>query len=247
MLYALGKSHGLISWRIVKHYLKIPKLLPSVAIPLADKISHKISSFFDPEIKPLLKHAQNSSLPGNVIMFDGIALETRCCYCPECDKILGLCHEHSHNVNIQVDSFGSVEKVYAALGSQDLATKVCFGSDAAVVAIAQYSDDKYYTPVPVVASLSDKMEKADDLVNWMQTVLDVWKTHEFGKKIDGPIWALASDGDSTYHAANFKICMVEHLKTDSHLGEILCGLLRLNCFTSKDGVTLTCDPKHIFK
>ena len=28
-------------------------------------------------------------------MFDGIALETRCQYCPEWDSILGLCCEHS--------------------------------------------------------------------------------------------------------------------------------------------------------
>ena len=40
LLYALGKSHGLASWRTVKCHLKIPKLLPSVGIPSADEISH---------------------------------------------------------------------------------------------------------------------------------------------------------------------------------------------------------------
>ena len=160
---------------------------------------------------------------------------------------MGLCQEHSQNVNLQVDSVESVDKIHTALSSQDPAIKVCFGSDATVVAIAQYSDDKYYTPVPVVASPSDKTEKADGLANWMQTVLDVWKAHEFGEKINGPIWALASDGDSTYHAAKFKICMFKHLKRNSYLGKLLCDLLGFNCFTSKDGVTLTCDPKHIFK
>jgi hypothetical protein len=76
LLYALGKSHGLASWRTAKHHLKIPKLLPSVAIPSADEISRNVSSFFDPEVKPPLEHAQNGCLPGNVVMFDGIALET---------------------------------------------------------------------------------------------------------------------------------------------------------------------------
>ena len=93
LLYALGRSHGLASRRTV---FKIPKLLPSVGIPSADEISQNLSSFFDPEVKPPLEHAHNSCLPGNVVMFDGIALETRCCYQ---DKILGLCCEHSHNVN----------------------------------------------------------------------------------------------------------------------------------------------------
>ena len=70
-------------------------------------------------------------------MFDGIALETRCHYCPQQDRIMGLCREHSHNVNTQVVSLDSVEEVRMALFEpQDDDTKVCFGSDATVVAIA---------------------------------------------------------------------------------------------------------------
>ena len=141
----------------------------------------------------------------------------------------------------------SVDKIRSALASDNPSTKVCFGSDATVVAIAQYSDDKYYSPVPVVASPCDKTEKADDLAKWMQTVLDTWKSHEFGKKITGPIWSLASNGDSTYRAAKFKICMEKIIEADSDLGKVLQSLLGLNLFTSKDGATLTGDPKHIIK
>jgi hypothetical protein len=32
-------------------------------------------------------------------MFNGVALETQCQYCPQRNLILGLCHEHSSNVN----------------------------------------------------------------------------------------------------------------------------------------------------
>ena len=148
-------------------------------------------------------------------MFDGIVLETRCHYCPEQDKILALCCEHSNNINNQVDNIESVEKICSALASDDSATKVCFGNDATVVVIAQYSDDKYYSPIPLVASPSDKTEKADDLAQWMCIVLDAWKSHKFGEKTNGPIWSLASDGDSTYCAAKFKICMEKILETNS--------------------------------
>jgi hypothetical protein len=61
-----------------------------------------------------------------------------------------------------MDSVESVDMIHSALASGDSGTKICFGSDATVVAIAQYSDDKYY-PIPVVASPSDKTKKADDL------------------------------------------------------------------------------------
>ena len=141
-----------------------------------------------------------------------------------------------------------MEAVRAALFEpKDSASKVCFASEATVVGIAPYAQEDYYTPVPIVASPSDKTEKAPELAKWMQTVLDTWKTHEFGEKVNGPIWALASDGDSTYRAAKHIICMVKKIDKDSPLGKILLSLFGLNCWTSADGATSTCDPKHIFK
>ena len=65
--------------------------------------------------------------------------------------------------------------------------------------------------------------------------------------MNGPIWALASDGDSTYHAAKHIICIVKKVDKDSPLGKTLLSLFGLNCWTSTDGATSTCDPKHIFK
>jgi len=78
-------------------------------------------------------------------------------------------------------------------------------------------------------------------------VLDVWKKHELGEKANGPIWALASDGDSTYRLAKHLICMTKKLQVSSPLANLLSNLLGFNCWTSEDGITSTCDPKHIFK
>src|ERR1700683_986735 len=100
---------------------------------------------------------------------------------------------------------------------------------ATVVSIAPYAQKDYYTPTPIVASPSDKTEKAPDLAKWMQIVLDTWKAHEFGEKVNGPIWALASDGDSTYCAAKHIIYMVKKVDKDSPLGKILLSLFGLNC------------------
>jgi hypothetical protein len=108
-----------------------------------------------------------------------------------------------------------VEQVCAALfEAKDSASKVCFGSETTVVGIAPYVQQDYYTPGPIVASPYDKTEKAPDLAKCMQTVLDTWKTHEFGEKVNGPIWTLASDGDSTYQAAKHIICMVQKVNKD---------------------------------
>ena len=108
LLYALGKSHGLASWRTVGRHIKIPRLIPSIGIPSADEINHNISSFFNPDVKPPLDCPPSGCLPGNVMMFDGIALEARCRYCPERDKILGLCREHSQNINNRVSKMNHI-------------------------------------------------------------------------------------------------------------------------------------------
>ena len=65
-------------------------------VPSSNEISYNISSFYDPSVKPHAKPTQAGHLSGNVAMFDGIALDTRCQYCPDQDSILGLCQEHSH-------------------------------------------------------------------------------------------------------------------------------------------------------
>ena len=93
LLYALQKSQRFESWRTVGRHYKIPWLLPSISIPSADEINSNITSFFDPSVKPQTTPVQNGLLPGNIVMVDGIALETRCCYCLKCDSILGLCCE----------------------------------------------------------------------------------------------------------------------------------------------------------
>ncbi|KAJ7924779.1 hypothetical protein B0H13DRAFT_1863643 [Mycena leptocephala] len=243
LLYDLQKSHGLASVSTVRRHKKIPRLVPSIGIPTEEEISTNISNFLDPEIKP-----PPQFLGGNVLMFDGVALETKCRYCPYRNAILGLCREHSHRVNTQVDSLDSVDHVRIALQKdKEDPDKVCFGSDATVVAIGPYGQEDHYSPVPLVVSPSDKTEKGKDLAKWMQVILDTWESHPQGRKLHGRIEALASDGDSSYRLAKHILCMVKETDAQTSLGKIVHALVGLNCFTSKDGQLSTCDPKHIFK
>lgn len=173
LLYALQKSYGLASVSTVQRSQPIPRLLPSIGVPTKEEIDHNISSFFNPEIKPVKSYPGCTGLPGNVLMFDGVALETKCRYCPRRNAILGLCREHASRVNTTVDSLESVETVRKALAEDPKSeNKVCFGSDATVVAIAPYVNEEHYTAVPIVVSPSDKTEKGTDLAVWLQTVLD---------------------------------------------------------------------------
>lgn len=183
-------------------------------------------------------------------MFNGIALETKCSLRLKRNKVLGVCREHGHRVETELTSVEVIENIRKALVApeSDL-MKVCFGSDATVVAIGPYARKDRYAPWPVVVSPSDKTEKGEELVKWIAEVLRCWKEHPYGDVLHGPIWTLASDGDSSYRLAKHIYCVLNGQEIDSstNAGRTLRLLEGLNLFMSQDGVTAICDPKHIFK
>jgi hypothetical protein len=79
LLYAL---HGIPSWRTVGCNTKIPRL---IATPTYDEIKANITAFFDTSVKSHPTCTPTGHLSGNIAMFDGIALKTKCRYCPKQD------------------------------------------------------------------------------------------------------------------------------------------------------------------
>jgi hypothetical protein len=247
LLYALQKSHGLLSESTLRRHRKIPLLLPAISAPSKKENDLNMSTFLDPEVRPP-PEAISGHIPGNVLMFDGVALETRCRYCRRRNQVLGLCREHSQNISTEVTSVEAVENIRNALfNEEDPTKKVCFGSDATVVAIAPYARDGHHNPIPLVLSPSDKTEKWSALKSWVEEFLRNYSAHEFGEDLTGPLWSIASDGDAVYCRAKHEICSTTRLDPETELGGILDQLLGLNKFTSPEGIVWTCDPKHIIK
>jgi hypothetical protein len=116
-----------------------------------------------------------------------------------------------------------------------------------MLAIAPYAQEGHYNPIPLAVSPSCKHEKGVALAEWLQTALNTYAIHEYGAVVNGDIWSIGSDGDSTFHFAKHKICMVKLIEENSPLGDLLSPLLGLNLYRSKEGIIGTCDPKHIFK
>ncbi|KLO09091.1 hypothetical protein SCHPADRAFT_879793 [Schizopora paradoxa] len=252
LLFALNKSHGLVSVQTIDRNFKVPQLVPSKAVPTVEEIHSNIKAFFSEEVK---KPPPVPKL-GNTLMFDGIALETKCRYCHTRDVILGVCREHAHRVNLSVDDWESVEKVRMALfqetlpeGERDDEKRICFGKEATVVAVGSLGRSDHYVPVPIVVSPSCKSEKGHELAEWIRVVLLAWKTHPMGESKQGPIWSLASDGDSAFRLARSLICTEKEFDPFSRTiaGKKLNSLSGLNRMTSKDGIVGSCDPKHIEK
>ncbi|KAJ7032090.1 hypothetical protein C8F04DRAFT_1185331 [Mycena alexandri] len=249
LLYALQKCLGLASVSTIRRHYKVPKLVASIGTPTKEDIHSNISAFFDPDIKPPPVFPNCSELPGNSLMFDGVALETRLRYCPDRDAIMGLCREHSDRVNTKVESLESIEQVRKALAETDKksTTRVCHGSDATVVAVAPYANEKHYTAVPIVVSPTDKTETGADFAKWLNTVLEAWRLDPNGEKLHGPIWSIESDGDGVFRLAKFIICMVKQVDPNSALGKILDKCLGINKYTSEHGAIAGSDLKHVAK
>ncbi|KAK7026492.1 hypothetical protein VNI00_015572 [Paramarasmius palmivorus] len=236
LLYALTKSEGFAANETIRRNYRVPKLRPSLSVPTASDIKTNIARFFDPEIKPPRKPARpGQAIPGNTLMFDGVALESKCRYCIERDAVMGLCREHSKNVDLKVSDLEAVENIRAALFDEKTHTeesqKVCFGSDGTVVAIAPYSRTDFYSPCPIALSPSCKKEKGGDLAAWLDVTLRSWRESPYGECLNGPIWSIGSD----------------EIDPQSKLGKIIHPLKGMNRMTSIHGVIGTSDPKHIMK
>lgn len=200
---------------------------------------------FSPDHKPVPPRLASGDLPGFTLMVDGIALEERCRYLREHDAVVGLCREHAGSVKAhwKVTSLDAVKAIEKALETHDC----CHGKEATVVALVPYARHDKYSAIPLLATASCKQENAEHLAEWLENVIETWHDHPLGERIHGPIKSLATDGDSTYRKAKRTICMKKPLDPNSALGRILYQLPGLNCFTGKDSLTATCDPKHVIK
>ena len=247
LLYALHKSHGLASVSTVGRHRVVPRLLTSIGTPSMEEIYDNITVFHAPEQKPPPEPSANGSLPGHILMLDGVAIEEKCRYDSTRNAVVGLCREHGGRVNTSVSSVENLERIAEALDRGPEDGGCCHGKDATVVAIGPYARADHYTPTPIALSASCKAEDAVSLARWLAMVLEVWESHPQGKKLHGPLWSVGSDGESQFRKARHILCMIQEIDPNSVLGQKLRSCLGLNKMTSCHGVVATCDPKHILK
>ncbi|TFK89183.1 hypothetical protein K466DRAFT_611332, partial [Polyporus arcularius HHB13444] len=260
LLHALLHSHGLPSASTLRRHAPIiPRLQPCVGQPSTQEVSTNISALFDPHVKaPMLVRSPDPSsnaVAGVAMLVDGVALDERCRYREDGNCVVGLCREHCSGVRTKITSLEDVKNIEAALHPSEVAgspestrdPSVHYGKDGTVVAIAPYARTDHYTPVPLLVSASCKTETGEGMVTWLTFVLDAWKNHPFGEQTHGPIWALASDGESSFRRARFLLCMQSRIDPASGLGQRLVSLSGLNLLTGPNGIVGTCDPKHVLK
>jgi len=244
LLYTMQVAEGYPSLTMLQRKKLIPELTVSESEPNDASIRANLAAFLGPAGR---KPPSNPSI-GQVLMIDGVALEEVCRYDPDRDCILGLCREHTHQMDLHVRTMDdNLTRIKAALEDARPGKRCHFGKDGTVVGIAPVTAMEHYFVSPVVLSPSCKTENGRDLSAWVSKLLRVYEADENGQKRHGPVWILATDGESSFRNLRFRLGLSIDLDRHSELGRKLYKLAGLNCKTGLNGLTTTCDPKHIVK
>ena len=238
LLFALNRFFSLPSYRTIGRHRKVPQLIPSILSPTYLEVSENISTFFDPKERP------TTSTAGHSLLIDGVALEEKCRWLRPSNSIIGLCREHAGSLDLRVQNLQSITSVQAAL-DQDK-PRVHYSSEATVVAIGPFRSSNY-SAIPLALSGSCKGETGDGMALWLREVIRAWREEPSGAAAHGPIWSVATDGESTMKTCRFRLCMSQTLSDSDDIYPLLKNLTGMNLQTGEDNITMTCDPKHVLK
>ena len=238
LLFALNRALALPSYRTIGRYRKVPQLIPATLAPSLEDASENISTFFNRQERPPSEPA------GHSILIDGVALEERCRHFRSSNSVIGLCREHAGALDLHVLNPESIIAIEEAVNTEK--PQAHYASEATVVAIAPFRPSGY-AAIPFALSGSCKAETGEGMARWVADMVRAWNNHPDGKDTHGPIWSIATDGESTMRVCRFTLCMSRKLAVTNPLHSLLRNLVGLNLHTGVGDVTMTCDPKHVFK
>jgi len=238
LLFALNRFLSLPSYRTIDRHRTVPQLIPSIFSPTYSEVSENISTFFNLKERPM------SSVAGHSLLIDGVALEEKCRWLRSSNSVIGLCREHAGSLDLHVQNPQSITLIQEALNQDE--PQAHYASEATVVAIAAFRSSNY-SAIPLALSGSCKAETGSEMAHWLKEVVRAWKDSPFGETAHGPIWSIATDGESTMKSCRFHLCMTQTLPDSDPIYPLLKNLTGLNLQTGEDNVTMTCDPKHVFK
>ena len=238
VLFALNRSFGLPSYRSLMRQENVPVLVPSTSCPTFSEVNENIEHFFCEQQQP------DTSICGHSLLVDGIALKEKCRYLRSNDTIIGICSKHGPALDLRLRSQESLTDAEDALHSEK--PQVHYASEATVAAITPFQNSSY-SAIPIALSGSCKAETGEGMALWLKELIRAWRENKDGEKRHGPLWSVATDGESTMRSCRFQICMSQELAPSSPLYPMLHHLHGLNLFTGPNDLTMTCDPKHIFK
>ncbi|KAJ8508387.1 hypothetical protein ONZ45_g9334 [Pleurotus djamor] len=236
LLFALNKALGIPSVTVLaRSSRRRSMLLPSVGSPTTSELQRNCEISFP-------RSTDTPRQRGYCLMIDGLAIRRGVRWLRSTNFLVGLCREHSGNMDMSTRRFSGVEDVWKMVHGDH--PTVHYGGEATVAAVGAF-DEVDYAARPIMISATCKMEKAPEFAMLEKRLLEAFDNH--AAQTHGTVWCLSTDGDSTFRLGSFQLCTTKCLVTGDRLYSLLGGLQGLNITCGDNEITYTTDPKHGFK
>ncbi|KAG1772528.1 hypothetical protein EV702DRAFT_1048648 [Suillus placidus] len=233
LLFALNQKLSIPSLRTLRTQAAFTTITPTIGTIRNEHFDTNIQSGI------LSTRADITSLRGVSIMINEMAIEEMAVHYSKYNKIGGLCWKHSNLIDPVLRTYDSTVAIAQKIHDEE----VHLGKEVTVIGVACFGEDELY---PILVAPTCKTEDATDMEGVLGRALQRWKATGADQTV-GPIWSLATDGDTTRRAAGHRLFIKQPLSVESPLYGILANMPGLNMWTGDNDVTLDFDPKHIFK
>ncbi|EIM85735.1 uncharacterized protein STEHIDRAFT_25295, partial [Stereum hirsutum FP-91666 SS1] len=237
LLYQMNHALGLPSLRTLQHHLSFICIMPTVGNITRHTIDHNLLEVL---VKPLTSIAGVLHHHGASLLIDEVAIEEAACHFRQFNKVGGLCWKHSGMVDLVLHTYHSAVNIAKQLAKGELH----LGKEMTVASISFFGsgDSRTY---PILAAPTCKQEDASDMAYIFETLIAGY--NKVAAALLGPLWSVATDGDSTRRKAGYHLFVKKPLSPSSPTYTTLVKVLGLNLLTGEGDVTLDFDWKHVYK
>lgn len=237
LLYSMNHALGLPSLRTLQHHLSFIRIMPTVGNITRDTTDHNPLEVL---VKPLTSIAGVLHHHGASLLIDEVAIEEAACHFRQFNKVGALCWKHSGMVDLVLRTYHSAVDIAKRLAAGELH----LGKEMTVASISFFGTGNSRT-YPILAAPTCKQEDASDMASIFEMLITGY--NKVAAAILGPLWSVATDGDSTRRKAGYHLFVRNPLSPSSPTYRTLVQLQGLNLLTGEGDVTLDFDWKHIYK
>ncbi|KAF8324358.1 uncharacterized protein EI90DRAFT_3146928 [Cantharellus anzutake] len=225
----------------LRHNRPTEPLRVSTRLPTAHELHHNLSVSQVAGTFGSGDHIEqhNDILGAYILMFDEIKIEEVSRYDPSTNNIVGVCHEHSSGFALEYASTDEADRLFEGVrdGAVHLAVEATIGAVGSLSSSA-----RIYGSHPILISPTCKRENASSHAKLIEVVIEACRND-----LKGPLYSLASDGESRRGAALAQITLKEPLSDTSPIYPLLSPLPLFNHLVGKHDITCDKDYKHLFK
>ncbi|KAF8316237.1 uncharacterized protein EI90DRAFT_2945067, partial [Cantharellus anzutake] len=225
----------------LRHNRPTEPLRVSTGLPTAHELHHNLSVSQVAGTFGSGDHIEqhNDILGAYILMFDEIKIEEVSRYDPSTNNIVGVCREHSSGFALEYVSADEADRLFEGVrdGAVHLAVEATIGAVGSLSSSA-----RIYGSRPILISPTCKRENASSHAKLIEVVIEACRND-----LKGPLYSLASDGESRRGAALAQITLKEPLSDTSPIYPLLSPLPLFNHLVGKHDITCDKDYKHLFK